>query len=230
MIKLLDVEKEGLLTNFINCAYEKHVEPSREGVPKGDPIGYTKSKNGAVLLSMTSYSIKKQSEMLSVSYSLLRKWRSELEFKVKTNNIYGEFVEFYMNEFVKVINRILYDEQVPLLKNNIKTKEIDEIPNSIKEIIRPIFFSDAHLYNESLIYFLFMNLFTHKYDFNNSKEYIDWIKSILIYYRFKKHLHREDRISCFVSITNSYAINMKQVIKNDEEYNLALDILQDLSI
>jgi len=60
-------------------------------VPKGDPIGYTTAKNGAVLLNLTSLSIKKQAEVLHTSYGVLRKWRTEDEFIIKCIRVAAEF-------------------------------------------------------------------------------------------------------------------------------------------
>jgi len=87
MIILLDSKSKGFLSEFINSSYKRYTEPQKKGVPKGDPIGYTTAKNGAVLLDLTSLSIKEQAEVLHTSYGVLEGANSDRK-TYRKNSLY----------------------------------------------------------------------------------------------------------------------------------------------
>ena len=95
-----DSKSKGFLSEFINISYNRYTEPQKQGVPKGDPIGYTTAKNGAVLLNLTSLTIKEQAEVLHTSYGVLRKWRTEYEFTSKCLLVAAEFLDYYVNKLI----------------------------------------------------------------------------------------------------------------------------------
>ncbi len=72
---------KGLLINFLKNKLEKYEEPSREGTPKGEPIGFPQMKYLASLLLLTNISLKDLSKSLKISYGVLRNWNSEPAFK-----------------------------------------------------------------------------------------------------------------------------------------------------
>lgn len=77
---ILDGTK-GIFSNYLKGWFEEYYrEPTRKGIPKGERIGFSKTKFRATLWSLTSIEIKKQAEILNVSYGVLRKWRTEEQF------------------------------------------------------------------------------------------------------------------------------------------------------
>jgi hypothetical protein len=82
-----------LLNEFIQEKATSYQQPSRKGTPRGEPVGFSWEKYYATLLALTEDSLEDQANKLDVSYHVLRKWRSEPEFK-KT-------VQDHMNVFVQ---------------------------------------------------------------------------------------------------------------------------------
>lgn len=74
----------GILVDFLNLELDSHgfhVEPHRWGIPRGNPIGFSRVKWLAALLSLTACSQKAIAADIGISQSLLLKWRTEPEFK-----------------------------------------------------------------------------------------------------------------------------------------------------
>jgi hypothetical protein len=69
------------------------VEPARLGTPRGAPVGFSRKKLAAALLTLTSRDVKRTAKDLGVSYGVLRKWRSEGPFKALVKRLEDEFVE-----------------------------------------------------------------------------------------------------------------------------------------
>lgn len=109
---ILKTTPTGLLTEFLEEKAREYVEPSRKGTPKGDSIGFSKVKHCASLCCITSMSLKEIAENLNISYGLLRKWRTEEEFKKTINNHRTDFGDFFMEKFKKELS-----EYLELLKN-----------------------------------------------------------------------------------------------------------------
>ena len=142
-----DSKSKGLLSEFINSSYKRYSEPQKLGVPKGDPIGYTTAKNGAVLLNLTSLSIKEQAEVLQTSYGVLRKWRTENEFIVKSKRVESEFLVYYQNELIN--NSIIEIKDKKRLRS-FQLRYSDKIlrnDDSLKDIVNFDFYNDSELYN-----------------------------------------------------------------------------------
>jgi hypothetical protein len=70
-----------LLNAFIVRRIREYKEPRRKGTPKGQPVGLSRVKYAATLLTLGDEGIKETANRLKVSYALLRKWRSEKGFK-----------------------------------------------------------------------------------------------------------------------------------------------------
>ena len=66
---------------YIKRADDAYVEPSRQGTPKGDPIGFGKQKYLASLLKLTASKDKEIAKNVGVSFGVMRNWSSEEEFK-----------------------------------------------------------------------------------------------------------------------------------------------------
>jgi hypothetical protein len=89
----------GMLTDFINSAISKYVEPSRKGTPRGEIIGFTKKKYAAALLLLTDLQTEYIAKRISVSQALLRKWKTEEVFKKQVLKNEQEFVEYHQRKF-----------------------------------------------------------------------------------------------------------------------------------
>jgi hypothetical protein len=86
----------GLLMPFIRDTLAQRVEPSRQGTPRGSPIGYPRSKVAAVLFTaLTNTPVKETAKLLGVSYGVLRLWRTEAEFKARVEQLRHEFVTHF---------------------------------------------------------------------------------------------------------------------------------------
>ena len=72
-----------------------YVAPIRKGTPRGEPVGFSQKKYRATLLALKGdKELKWNAKMLEVSYGLLRKWRSEAEFKSLVNQHVMQFSSF----------------------------------------------------------------------------------------------------------------------------------------
>ena len=88
---------DGLLLDWVDMkAREPYVEPKREGTPRGTPIGFSYKKHLSAILAITRMKVMKQSELLGVPYGVLRKWRTEAEFKEKAKDHAKEFESYLL--------------------------------------------------------------------------------------------------------------------------------------
>jgi hypothetical protein len=90
-----------LLPKFIDEKLTTYIEPSKKGTPKGEPVGFSKTKYRASLnafrekvLPRTEH-LSTEAERLDVPYGVLRKWRSEPQFK--------ELVAQHEKEFMQLL-------------------------------------------------------------------------------------------------------------------------------
>ena len=71
----------------------KYEEPTRKGTPRGEKIGFTDKKYFAsILVGITNWKLKDIAKQSKVSYGLLRKWKTEYDFKAEVENHCSEFV------------------------------------------------------------------------------------------------------------------------------------------
>jgi hypothetical protein len=90
-------------------------EPVRTGTPKGEPIGLSKKKRYAALLSVgypRLFSLKDIAEKSGNSVALVRKWRTEGAFLGAIEDAYDLFTEMYINTLQRVMADI-YAVQSP---------------------------------------------------------------------------------------------------------------------
>ena len=106
----IDMEQEkSLLQDFITGEIENFQDPERRGVRKGEKIGFTKNKSIACLLTgllnTTPKKLAGEYGKNLFTYALLRKWRSEPEFKTEAENFATEFalrlVQYITDEIYK---------------------------------------------------------------------------------------------------------------------------------
>jgi hypothetical protein len=90
--------QQGILGGFIVKKLQEYVEPTRAGTPKGQPVGLSRKKFHAAILCLTNVDLRKQAQIIRVSYGVLRKWRSEdalydVVFQLEKEFIEGPFLE-----------------------------------------------------------------------------------------------------------------------------------------
>jgi hypothetical protein len=97
-----------LPTDFARFMADKlanYVEPTKEGTPRGEPIGFPLAKYKATLYALrerllpSKGDLVSQAKELGVSYGVLKKWRSEKKFK--------EMVSQHEKDFAKLVFRPL---------------------------------------------------------------------------------------------------------------------------
>jgi hypothetical protein len=94
-----------MLDRFIKDQLEKYLEPERQGTPRGEPIGFSKSKIHACLLTgLTNLSLKQISEKINVAFELIRSWRVGEEFQKKEEIFRQVFRDLYISKFLQTIN------------------------------------------------------------------------------------------------------------------------------
>ena len=102
--KMPSNQEAGLLRSFIIDKASHYSEPQKKGTPRGEAIGLSQKKYWASLLLLTTIPLKEVSNNLSVSYGLLRKWRTESDFKKQVEKNSAEFVSLFMENFLKKAN------------------------------------------------------------------------------------------------------------------------------
>ena len=92
-------QSQRLLPRFIEEKLTNYIEPSKKGTAKGEPVGFSKAKYRASLNALRekvlprTEDLSTEAKRLRVPYGVLRKWRSEPQFK--------ELVEQHEKEFVR---------------------------------------------------------------------------------------------------------------------------------
>lgn len=85
-----------LLERFIESKVVGYREPTRVGVPRGEPVGFPVNKFHASLWCLTSLKGKEIADKVGISHGLLRKWRHEKEFKEKIKSNAEEFTKVFL--------------------------------------------------------------------------------------------------------------------------------------
>lgn len=93
---------KGLIEEFIETSAANYKEPQRKGTPKGDPIGFPSAKYNASLLALKDIDLQTQAKKLGVSYGLLKKWRSEAEFKNRVNAHCENFTVLFFRHLLDI--------------------------------------------------------------------------------------------------------------------------------
>jgi hypothetical protein len=95
---------DGIIYEYILYQMSNYTEPTREGTPKGDRIGFPHNKYFAsILCGITNYNLKKIAEISGISYGVIRKWRTEEDFKSACDKHCSDFV----NEIIHRTNQRL---------------------------------------------------------------------------------------------------------------------------
>lgn len=90
--------KANLIETFIEEKLKTFREPVRQGVPRGEVIGFGLEKYKASLfIALKALRLKEVAEELDISYGLLRKWRTEYSFNKTIDSHRAEFVDFFID-------------------------------------------------------------------------------------------------------------------------------------
>lgn len=82
-----------LLEDFFDNKISKHVEPKRVNVPRGKKIGHSRAKYEAALVgTLYNFNLKELADHLKGSYEVIRKWKTETDFKELCTAILKEFI------------------------------------------------------------------------------------------------------------------------------------------
>lgn len=100
--KILD---DTLLSLFIEIKKRACIEPTRKGIPKGNPIGFPKKKIAASLYMMTNKKQKDIAKHLKISYGVLRNWNTQKNFKSKIKENNKEFANQVLEHIEKDLSK-----------------------------------------------------------------------------------------------------------------------------
>lgn len=139
------------LIQYIKHKLSKYVAPERKGTAKGDPIGLSFVKYKATLLALHCADLKTDAQELNVSYSLLRKWRSETPFKEMVEKHRLEFTRWFFRfmltkyreaktEENKLLEKTPFSEiETGSFKRRPNYEEITDYPSYSKPLQKNIF-------------------------------------------------------------------------------------------
>lgn len=96
-------EQGTLLSRYINEQSAAYREPARRGTRRGETIGYSRKKYAAALLCLYGWEVKTTAEVAGVSYGLLRKWRTEEEFRALIDRHAEEFSNRVVRECLSLV-------------------------------------------------------------------------------------------------------------------------------
>jgi hypothetical protein len=91
-----------LLPKFMDSKLAEYVEPTKKGTPKGEAVGFSRTKYKATLYTFrervldNTQDMKAQAKELGISYGLLRKWRSEQNFKARVSQHEKAFIIYVL--------------------------------------------------------------------------------------------------------------------------------------
>lgn len=114
-----------LLERFIVRKAYDYNPPERKGTPKGEPVGFSREKYNATLLSLTRTSIKEIAETVKVSYAGFKRWRTEQNFKDEINSHIQEFSKIFTENFIDGELKV-YGENSENCKDIISGKKLAE--------------------------------------------------------------------------------------------------------
>jgi len=134
-----------LIDNFIYRKIDEYEVPTRAGTPRGEPIGYSAKKYYAAVLCLKTVPVKEMAKMTKVSYGLLRKWRTEDDFKKLVEELSVEFTAEVINHLVArgIKQAELADEYV--------SRSVEEISKTPPPELTWNEFEDLKFYSEKLM-------------------------------------------------------------------------------
>lgn len=98
-----------LLQKIINKKLKEYQEPSREGTPKGEPIGFQRDKYAAALYCLTGLSKREIADKADCNYNSLLAWRSREDFKNQVRENAVEVAEILVDGLVEANKNAFVD-------------------------------------------------------------------------------------------------------------------------
>ena len=133
-----------LLCRWMAKKLNEYSEPQREGTPKGETIGFGDKKYKAVLSSLIGNSVKHTAKFVDVSYGVLRKWRTEPDFKKQADIHLIEFAQYYIHHVIQFYVESCTPQNLPLKAS---LKDGLQASTKHKQVM-----ASAHLYSKDLKY------------------------------------------------------------------------------
>jgi len=188
---------QGLLWRFIMEKLHSYTAPTRKGIPRGGQVDYSRDKYlAALFIALMGVSMKEMAEHkdLRISYALLRKWSTELEFKELGLKFRKEFTERFiqhMRSHYKENNRRWnehHNEEIEKGLNRLDTpeqrqKELEEFRLQDNRLYSPILLAD--IYNRiqaeiseggTSVTFFWLNLVNMQFSFSDRLSHDPWRK------------------------------------------------------
>jgi hypothetical protein len=82
-----------LLGRFLADRRRRHTEPSRQGVKKGEPIGFSRTKFAVLTLHLYDLDLTAMTRTTGVSYPMITKWRANPDFWDAAEQLANSFVK-----------------------------------------------------------------------------------------------------------------------------------------
>jgi len=142
---------KNLLADFIKSKVDNYVEPTRKGTYRGDPIGFPTSKYSATLYALYDVTPREIAKILKISYGLLRKWKTEPEFKTLVFQHMEEFSQMFLHHLKKLVS-----EDVLIYQKFIDSAPIEKLKKG--KIKLPVIENDLNLYSQNLRVYLAVKL------------------------------------------------------------------------
>ena len=95
-LKYQERSNSTLLEDYIAQKKRGYIPPEREGVPKGELIGFSGEKYYANLLLLKSGNLKTTAMYAGVSYGLLRKWQMDDRWRKYKQDHFKEYANFFL--------------------------------------------------------------------------------------------------------------------------------------
>jgi len=92
-----DIILNTLLTRFMNDKIANYAEPTRKGTPRGEDVGYSRTKYVANLLGITNLKGKQIARLTGIPYGTLRNWGLEPSFRGLERDLCLEFATYLLN-------------------------------------------------------------------------------------------------------------------------------------
>ncbi|OPY65601.1 MAG: hypothetical protein A4E57_03114 [Syntrophorhabdaceae bacterium PtaU1.Bin034] len=125
---MVDKKRKKLLLQFFEDKARAYKEPQRAGTAKGDRIGFSSTKYMMTLFALTSGTKKEKAAQAKISYSVLRKWYTEKEFKEAITKHCKEFAELFASR----VRSIAADAKK--ITDEFYSRPLDEIINLQKPL------------------------------------------------------------------------------------------------
>ena len=127
------------IESFINDKLKSYLPPEKEGVPRGERIGFPLKKYHASLLLLSMDSIKDIAKEVKAPYGSVRNWKTEKEFSELTKKNADEFAEIFVktleskkqkrqHEMIEIFKKPL-EEMADLLMSELDIKESMDVKN-----------------------------------------------------------------------------------------------------